>query len=137
MATRVIPAVGEWECMGCAYTRAGLAHQIPRKCPVCGAGSDMFAFFDYVEDYFLPKGGVSMDEKLTTPVDGEWECDNCGYIEVGVATEPPKGSCPECGKPAKNTFVFYAYDDTDDEDLDDDWDDDDEDGDKDEDEDEE
>jgi len=112
---------GEWECISCGYVQAGLVHRVPRKCPLCGAKADMFAFFDHVEDHFLPKGGLAMDERLTAPVEGEWECDNCGYIEVGVSTEPPKGNCPECGKPAKSTFVFYAYDDTDDEDWDDDW----------------
>ena len=43
MARRVVPAEGEWECMNCGYIKAGLADQVPRRCPQCGAGADMFA----------------------------------------------------------------------------------------------
>lgn len=53
-----------------------------------------------------------MVEKTRTSIEGEWECNHCGYIEVGVADEPPKKDCPECGAPA-NIFVFYPYEYTD------------------------
>ena len=112
MARRVVPAEGEWECMNCGYIKAGLADQVPKRCPECGAGADMFAFFDYVEDYFLPKGGPFMAEKMTTSIEGEWECDHCGYVEVGMADKPPEKNCPECGAPA-SMFVFYPYEYTD------------------------
>jgi len=87
----------------------------PRRCPACGARSDMLAFFDYFEDFYDPKGGFLMAEELTTQVEGEWECDECGHVRRGEADKPPDRPCPECGAPA-NKSTFYEY-------LDDDWDD--------------
>ena len=53
-----------------------------------------------------------MVEKLASPIEGEWECGDCGYVKIGTAAEPPEKSCPECGAPA-NMFVFYSYEDDD------------------------
>ena len=76
----------------------------------------MFAFFDYIEDYYVPRGGSLMAEELTTQVQGEWECDECGHVRRGTDDKPPMKPCPECGAPAsKATFYEYPDDDWDDE----------------------
>lgn len=38
---------------------------------------------------------------------GEWECMECGYIEVGVETEPPE-ACPDCHAPLE-ALEFFPY----------------------------
>ena len=114
----MILAIGEWECMECGHHEAGAVGRAPGRCPACGARSDMLAFFDYFEDYYVPRGGFLMAEELTTQVEGEWECDECGYVYVrqGEADKPPTKPCPECGAPAsKATFYEYPDDDWDDE----------------------
>lgn len=115
---------GEWECMNCGRVEIGLSNAVPKRCPACGARGDMLAFFDYAEDFYKPKGGWIMQDSMDGASQGEWECDECGYVKVGVSTKSPKGNCPECGAAADN-FTFYEYsdDDWDDEDEAWDWDD--------------
>lgn len=40
---------------------------------------------------------------------GEWECMECGYIEVGVETQPPQ-ACPDCHAPLE-ALEFFPYED--------------------------
>jgi hypothetical protein len=47
-----------------------------------------------------------------TPVTGEWECMECGYIEEGVEGRRPK-QCPECEAPASALEFFPDEDDID------------------------
>jgi predicted nucleic acid-binding Zn-ribbon protein len=46
-----------------------------------------------------------------SPVTGEWECAECGYVEEGVQRKRPQ-ECPECGAPG-TAFEFFAYDEDD------------------------
>jgi len=64
-----------------------------------------------------------------SPVTGEWECLECGYVEEGIRMRRPK-ECPECGAPA-DAFDFFFDDEFNDEDwnsavLDDEYEEDDE-----------
>jgi hypothetical protein len=56
-----------------------------------------------------------MDDRTQAPIEGEWECDYCGYVKIGVSTRRPNPRCPECGE---SDFIFYEY--TDDGEWDDD-----------------
>ena len=117
----VILSAGEWECMQCGHVERGQAGRALGRCPGCGVSGKMLAFFDYASDYYFPRGGTIMQDRLADGVKGEWECDDCGYIRVGVADRPPRGNCPDCGTPADSSFTFYEYTDDSDSD-DDDWD---------------
>lgn len=61
-----------------------------------------------------------MQDRLGTSIKGEWECDECGYVQPRVSSKPPAGRCPEC---SETEFVFFEYSDED-SDEDSDWDDD-------------
>ena len=50
-----------------------------------------------------------MDPKHGGSAQGEWECMECGYIEVGVETQPPQ-ACPECDAPLE-ALEFFPYED--------------------------
>ena len=55
----------------------------------------------------------------STPKNGEWECMECGYIEVGVRARRP-AVCFECGTPEK-ALEFFPYEKLDTA-VDEDWD---------------
>lgn len=59
-----------------------------------------------------PEGGLITveDTRATSALEGEWECDACGYIIPGRANKPPEGPCRGCGESADNSFTFYSYD---------------------------
>lgn len=50
-----------------------------------------------------------MDPKHGASAQGEWECMECGYIEVGVETQPPQ-ACPDCHAPLE-ALEFFPYED--------------------------
>jgi rubrerythrin len=63
-----------------------------------------------------------MNDRGQAAVEGEWECDFCGYVKFGISTRRPNPRCPECGE---SGFTFFEYSDNDewsDEDEDDGWD---------------
>lgn len=50
-----------------------------------------------------------MNPKSGGSAQGEWECMECGYIEVGVETQPPQ-DCPDCHAPLE-ALEFFPYED--------------------------
>jgi len=50
-----------------------------------------------------------METKRGNSAQGEWECIECGYIEVGVETQPPQ-ACPDCHAPLE-ALEFFPYED--------------------------
>ena len=50
-----------------------------------------------------------MDPDTASGALGEWECMECGYIEVGVETQPPQ-ACPDCRAP-RQALEFFPYGD--------------------------
>lgn len=52
------------------------------------------------------------------PVEGEWECMECGYIEEGTSNQRPK-ACPACNADA-SVFEFFESEEWDEDDWDDD-----------------
>ena len=50
-----------------------------------------------------------VDPKRGGSAEGEWECMECGYIEVGVETRPPQ-ACPDCHAP-REALEFFPYED--------------------------
>jgi len=50
-----------------------------------------------------------METKRGNSAQGEWECMECGYIEVGVETQPPQ-ACPDCHAPLE-ALEFFPYED--------------------------
>ncbi len=50
-----------------------------------------------------------METKRGNSAQGEWECMECGYIEVGVETQPPE-ACPDCHAPLE-ALEFFPYED--------------------------
>jgi hypothetical protein len=61
------------------------------------------------------------------PIQGEWECSDCGYYVRGTSKRAPN-RCPDCSA-TSDAFDFWPdeedWDDDDDYDYDDDYDDDD------------
>jgi hypothetical protein len=53
---------------------------------------------------------VTLDAEATKM--GEWECMECGYVEVGMETQPPR-ECPGCGAPSQALEFFPLGDDQD------------------------
>ena len=50
-----------------------------------------------------------VEPKRVDSAQGEWECMECGYIEVGVETQPPQ-DCPDCHAPLE-ALEFFPYED--------------------------